>query len=101
MAKGNESKEKFYKKMLETFEGAFLYNGNKEIRIPMIENGEEIQLKITTVCAKENVFNVDNPAAGGAVMQTSGPVENKASEANLITPEEKESVEAMLERLGL
>lgn len=96
MAKGQIAKTEITNKILEVFDGAFV--NDKEIRIPWNEGSEIVQIKVTLTCAK---VNVDNPAAGGAVMQTSGPVENKASEANLITPEEKESVEAMLERLGL
>ena len=95
-ARGTQAKEEITKKILETFEGSFI--NEKEIRVPVEENSEIVQIKITLTAAK---VNVDNPAAGSVVVQTSGPVENKASEANLITPEEKESVEAMLERLGL
>ena len=34
MVKGSESKSIFYAKILETFEGSFMYNDGKEIRIP-------------------------------------------------------------------
>ena len=47
MAKGAESKAKFISEILKTFEGSFLYNGGKEIRVPMQEDGNDIQLKIT------------------------------------------------------
>jgi phenylacetate-coenzyme A ligase PaaK-like adenylate-forming protein len=46
-AKGAESKEKIVQKILDTFEGAFPYE--KEIRIPMNENGEDIEIKVTLV----------------------------------------------------
>ena len=95
-ARGTQAKEEITKKILETFEGSFI--NEKEIRVPVEENGEIVQIKITLTAAK---VNVDNPAGGGASVQTNVPVENKATEANLITPAEKESVEAMLERLGL
>ena len=44
MAKGSESKSIFYAKILETFEGSFMYNDGKEIRIPFKEDGKDIQL---------------------------------------------------------
>ena len=46
MAKGSESKLIITKKILDTFEGSFLFNEGKEIRIPCKEEGEEIQIKV-------------------------------------------------------
>ena len=43
MAKGTLSKQTIAKKIMEVFSGAFEYNGGKEIRIPMQEDGQEIQ----------------------------------------------------------
>ena len=51
--KGSISKEIVTKKILETFEGSFQYE--KEIRIPMEEDGNQIQLKCVLTCAKTNV----------------------------------------------
>lgn len=93
MAKGSESKELFYKKILETFNGSFLYNGNKEIRIPMTENGELIQLKVSVVCAKENV-NV-----GNAGTEVKGSIEPKV--AADITEDEKKEVIDLIKLLQL
>ena len=45
-ARGSEAKEFITKKLLETFDGSFLYNNGKEIRIPVTENGENLQIKI-------------------------------------------------------
>lgn len=53
MARGAESKSKVTDMILNTFEGAFL-NG-KELRIPMIENGERVEIKVALTCAKTNV----------------------------------------------
>jgi hypothetical protein len=53
MARGSESKENITKKLLETFCGSFV-NG-KEIRVPMVENGEVIEIKITLTAAKDVV----------------------------------------------
>lgn len=62
--KGAESKKKITDKILETFEGAFL--NDKEIRIPMVEGGSEVQIKVTLTAAKENISvtpAVSRPAA--------------------------------------
>lgn len=52
-AKGAESKNLIIKKIFEAFPGAF-FNG-KELRIPLIENDEEVQIKVGLTAAKENV----------------------------------------------
>ena len=44
-AKGSISKEIIVQKILDTFDGAFKFD--KEIRIPMIEDGAEVQIKVT------------------------------------------------------
>ena len=51
MAKGQIAKQEITKKILETFEGSFLYDGGKEIRIPIIEEGNLVQVKVTLTCA--------------------------------------------------
>lgn len=53
MAKGSKSKEIITKKILETFSNSFQYD--KEIRIPMLEDGELVQIKCVLTCAKSNV----------------------------------------------
>ena len=90
MAKGQVAKQEIIKKLLSTFEGSFLYNGNKEIRIPMIENGETVEIKVALTCAKENVGgNLDQ----SSVAQTGVPA--------LVTDEEKEQVKSLIEELNL
>ena len=54
-ARGAESKAKIIEKILTTFENSFQYD--KEVRIPMYENGELIQIKLTLTAAKTNVEN--------------------------------------------
>lgn len=101
MARGAQSKEAIMTKILETFEGAFKYD--KEIRIPMNEEGELVQIKVTLTCAKTNVENGDDTALPGAKIAetvgstpaTSGPIMNEP------TPEEKANISSLLESLGL
>lgn len=96
--KGADSKVIATKKILELFEGSFSYE--KEIRIPMIENGEEIQLKCTLTCAKTNVSPNGDIAIPGA---ESNEI-NFASVESLSTgpsKEEKDNVERLARMLDL
>lgn len=95
MARGTESKEIITRKILETFENSFKYD--KEIRIPIVENGELIQVKCVLTCAKVNVEN------GG---DTAVPVAGNAPAANssdnlMITEQEKEDTMKLLQSLNL
>ena len=93
-ARGSESKSIITKKILETFQDSFLYD--KEIRIPIKEGSEIIQIKCTLTAAKTNV------EAGG---DTATPAESTvkiAGNGNTdITPEEKAEVVDLVTRLGL
>lgn len=104
MARGAAAKEEIINRLLSTFEGSFKFD--KEIRIPMMENGEEVQIKVTLTCAKVNV-NRGSDAALPGVSQTKdkstvGSISN-ATDSSLIEPtaEEKANVKALMERLGL
>lgn len=113
MAKGQVSKAQITNKLLEIFNGAFLYNDGKEIRIPMIEDGNEVQIKVSLTCAKDNVVpGTDNAIPGAPAAQskkeeavyTFGSPITKTKEAKPIvepTVEEKANVKSLLEALGL
>lgn len=102
MAKGQESKNIIIQKILDNFEGSFIYD--KEIRVPMIENGEEVQIKITLTAAKVAVAPGGDTALPTAAAQTNRidfteqPIKDTIVEA---TPEEKENVKNLLKSLGL
>ena len=113
MARGNESKSVFYNKILEVFPNSFMYNGSKEIRVPFIEDGVEIQLKIVATCAKVNVDRGSDtvlpgttqnktPIIGSVSKATMGSISN-ATDSSLVEPteEEKMNVKALMEKLGL
>lgn len=101
--KGSISKEIVTKKILDIFEGSFQYE--KEIRLPMQENGEEIQLKLTLTCAKTNV----NP--GGDVVLPGekdneinfGEIKTEEKTVQHVEPtqEEKETVQRLAKMLNL
>jgi len=107
MAKGAILKGEIIEKILKTFDGAFLYNGGKEIRICGEEDGLPIQIKVSLTCAKENV----TPDSENAIPGSTGnlneinfedkPVEKKEIEHIEPTEEEKANVSELLRSLGL
>ena len=119
MAKGQQSKTEILNKMMRTFDGAFLYNDGKELRIPMIEDGQEVQIKVALTCAKDNVVPGQDNALPGEINPGEGtfvqaaPVAGKTisrinpEDAPVITKpveptaEEKANVKNLLQALGL
>ena len=116
MAKGQVSKAQITNKLLEIFDGAFLYNDGKEIRIPMIEDGNEVQIKVALTCAKDNVTpGADNAIPGAAAQpkvedtvytfgatMSATVTENKEIKPMVEpTAAEKANVKSLLEALGL
>ena len=104
MAKGAESKSIVTKKILEAFPDAFLYNSDKEIRIPFTEQGEQVEIKVVLSCAKTIVREampltwsstpltpvVNNPAPA--------PVEQASPQ---ISEEDRRKVQELMAKLGL
>ena len=94
-ARGAWSKEQVWNKILETFPDSFV--NEKEIRIPMIENGDRIEIKVTLTAAKTNVGgDAVNEAVQGTKAAVSAPIE-------VLPPseEEKAQVNNLLAKLGL
>lgn len=103
-AKGTESKEKVMQNILAAFPGAFKYD--KEIRIPMVENGEPLQIKVTLTAAKNMVAAGGDTAIPGA--QTKEVVVGLSATGSVTkrvpvepTDEEKKNVSNLLNMLGL
>ena len=95
MAKGAAAKQEITKKILEVFEGSFVYNDGKEIRVPIVENGEVVQIKITLTAAKVAVEAGADTAVPGA---TPTKAEDGVKE---ITADEKNEVNDLISALGL
>lgn len=93
MARGSLVKEEITKKILDTFDGSFRYE--KEIRIPMLENGELIQVKVTLTAAKTNVAHGEDTVVPGAAT----PATN--SQSSELTEEEKKETADLLASLNL
>lgn len=107
MAKGSESKSIFYAKILETFEGSFMYNNGKEIRIPFKEDGKDIQLKIVATCAKDNVEPGGDVAVPGVkatkvtIAEGAEPVFEDVSKTIEPSQSELDAVNNLMSQLGL
>lgn len=99
-ARGSFAKQEITKKILETFEGSFLYNGGKELRIPVMENGDVVQIKITMTAAKVNVENGADTAIPSVEKKTQTEVMDGTDPAHL-TEEEKQEVNDLLKSLNL
>lgn len=103
MARGQIAKAEIQKKILSNFEGSFLYNDGKEIRIPVQENGELIQIKVALTAAKENVEQgTDNAVPGATAEKIDFESETKTTKSVVeATEEEKNNVNDLLKALGL
>ena len=101
--KGAQSKEIITQKILETFQNSFRYE--KEIRIPIMEDGQLIQIKCTLTAAKTNVENGEDVAVPGEVKVENAEVADSTPAPsgfmNEPTEEEKANVESLLKSLGL
>lgn len=108
-ARGAEAKEKIINQILANFAGSFRYD--KEIRIPVMENGELIQIKVTLTAAKTNVDIGGDTAIPGAEpisMATSAPARDftvtgnpKSLDELKPSEEEKQNMKDLLTKLGL
>lgn len=92
MPRGQSTKEKITKIILECFPNSFI-NG-KEIRIAAQEDGEEVQIKVTLTAAKENVDHESNIAP-------SAEKSNMISSIAEPTEEEIERVKELVNKLGI
>jgi hypothetical protein len=91
--RGAEAKNIVTAKILDAFVGAFV--NNKEIRIPVEENGEIIQIKCVLTASKTNV----KPNEGTAV-PTATPTPATTEQATL-TEQERKDVANILAELNL
>lgn len=94
--RGAISKQAVIDKILETFQGSFVYG--KELRIPMVEDGEQVEIKVTLACAKTNVG--DGAVAGD--FESGNAVQVSVTEAPAKpTQAEIDNISKLMNRLGL
>jgi len=102
-AKGAIAKEEIFAKMMEVFEGSFMYNNGKELRIDWEEEGNPVQIKVTLTRATEAVSPEGEVKKAAAVAKEAGPIPSATVPTSFKepTPEEKQNVEDLLKSLGL
>ena len=99
-ARGSESKNIIIAKLLETFAGSFIYD--KNVIIPMVENGESLQIKIALTCAKTNVKSgMENAIPGAEISTAATPKAIDNHGVAEVTEEEKQNVLKAMKALGL
>ena len=98
MARGQKSKKIISDKIINMFEGAFLYD--KEIRIPIEEDGEVIQVKCTLTAAKTNVEQGSENEVPSAVNIETEVVEDEKKIVK-ISDEEKANLASLMKSLNL
>lgn len=102
MAKGSNAKSEVQKKILEMFPGSFLYNDGKELRVPMLDSGEQVQIKVTLTCAKENIeCGADTAIPGDFPAPPTHAPTPERNEPVKPTETEKQAVADLLKSLGL
>lgn len=104
-AKGATAKKAVFEKMLEVFEGSFMYNGGKELRIDCEEESGPVQIKVTLTAAKEpvSIGGTNADMGGAAAASQMAPTNNFPKPKELVQPSdaEKKNVEDLLTALGL
>lgn len=100
MARGTESKEVIFRKMMECFPEAFWEDEGKILRIPLTENGNRVEVKVTLTAAKNNLGGEEVRSAfgEGAAATSANVPEPKPIVAP--TEEEKANVAKLLASLN-
>lgn len=96
--RGAVAKQEVIDKILEVFPNAFVHD--KTVRIPTMEDGQEIQIKLTLTAAKDLVAPNADKAIPAAVLAPKQPVSTVSAAAIQPTPEEKANVERFLKSIG-
>ena len=93
--KGSIAKEEIIKRMMEVFEDSFM--NDKTLIIPMMENGEEVQIKLTLTASKTNIPHSNGKAEIPITVAVGMPNPVEVIEP---TEEEKQRVVDLINKLG-
>lgn len=96
--RGAIAKQEVVNKILEVFPNAFIYD--KTVRIPTMEDGQEIQVKLTLTAAKDLVVPDTDRVVPAVALTPKQPVGVVSAEAIQPTSEEKANVERFLKAIG-
>ena len=93
--KGSIAKEEIIKRMMEVFEDSFM--NDKTLIIPMMENGEEVQIKLTLTASKTNI-----PHSNGKAEILTTVAAGMLNPVEVVEPteEEKQRVVDLINKLG-
>lgn len=97
MARGAYSKEVVSKKIMEVFPDAFIASDGKTIRVPVIEEGERIEIKVSLVAAKDCEGGDEISSNVSNASSINLPQESLVSEP---TDAEKQRVKDLMEALS-
>lgn len=106
MARGAEAKATILTKLQNVFPEGFM--AGKDFRVPVMENGEEVQVKITLTAAKDNIEHDGSAVIEKAVTEVVTPAPSadvdlpwgEAKEAPTEpSDEEKDNITRMMSRL--
>ena len=105
-AKGTESKNVLFAKLQEVYPNAFWEDQGKILRVPMDENGQRVEIKVTLTAAKTNLGGDEIASAfdnGPVAMPIPSQTTTAVNESNLTEPteEEKQNIESLIKALGL
>lgn len=92
MAKGTQAKAEITEKILQAFPSSFI--NDKEIRIPVKEDGADIQIKVILTAAKDLILQGETVAKEDVIVAEAPTVAE-------VTEEEKKNVSKLLASLGL
>ena len=103
MAKGAIAKQAIFEKLLEVFNGSFMYANGKELRIPWEEESGPVQIKVTLTAAKDMVSPEGEVMRAAATASEPVPMANFMNSPHIEEPteEEKQTVQDLLKTLGL
>ena len=105
MAKGAIAKQQVENRIRLEFGDDFVGSNGKELFVWGDENGERVQIKISLTCPKTNYTGPD--VASGNTKTGVKPALDWSDNADTVTPvteltqEEKDTVNSLLEKLGL
>ena len=100
MAKGQNSKEQLFKTLISAYPDSFWEDENKILRVPFIEDGTRVEIKVTLTAAKNNLRDgITSVFDDSKDKGNSGKIEFKVETEP--SQEELDNVKKMLEALDL
>lgn len=101
MARGSEAKASITEQILNNFEGSFIASDGKTLRIPIVENGELIEIKVTLVAAKDLERGTSSNQLDDTDSESDNSCDTVALDVPEPTEEEKERINKLLASLNM